>query len=109
MPRRTTISVSYYASIIERLHYAILEKRRGKASDGVLLLHDNTSIHKCNIVQTAIRKADFVELNHSGYCPDIAASDYYLFSNLNKFVCGKNFSRDDEAIDTVEDRLNKLT
>ena len=108
MPGGTTISGSYYASIIERLHCAIFEKRRGKLSDGMLLLHDNASIHKCNIVQTAIRKVDFVELNYSGYCPDIAASDYYLFSNLNIFVCDKNFSRDDEAIDTVEDCLNRL-
>ena len=108
VPGRTTISGSCYVSIIERLHCAILEKRRGKVSDGMLLLHNNASIHKCNIIQTAIRKAGFVELNHPGYCPDIAASDDYLFSNLNIFVCGKNFSPDDEAIDTVENHLNKL-
>ena len=37
----TTISDPYYASIIERLRCAILEKCRGKVSDGVPLLHDN--------------------------------------------------------------------
>ena len=108
LPGGTTISGSYYASITERLCSAILEKCRRKVSDVVLLLHDNVSIYKCNIAQTAIRKTDFVELNHPPYSPDIASSDYYLFSNLEKFVRGKNFSHDDETIDTVEDYLNNL-
>ena len=73
--RRTTISSSYYASIIERLCFAILEKRRGEVSDEVLLLHDNVPVHKCNIVQAAIGKAGFVELNHPAYAPVIALPD----------------------------------
>ena len=81
---------------------AILEKRDGKV---VLLLDDNAPIHKCHIVQTAIRKTGFVELNHPTYSPDIAPYDYYL---MNKFLRGKNFSNDDETIDTVEVYLNKL-
>ena len=108
LPRGTTIGCSDYALIIERLHCAILEKRRGKVSHGVLLLHDNAPVHKYNIVQAAIRKAGFVELNHPSYSPDIAPSDYYLLSNLKKFLRGKNFSLDDETINTVEDYLNNL-
>ena len=62
-------------------------------------------VDECNIVQAAIRKAGFVELNDSAYSPDIAPSDYYLFSNLKKFLHSKNFSRDD---DTVDDYLTDL-
>jgi hypothetical protein len=47
-------------------------------------------------------------LNHPTYSPDISPSDYYLFSNLKKFLRGKNFSLDSEAIDTVEDYLTDL-
>ena len=65
-------------------------------------------VHKCNTAKAAIQNAGFVERNHSAHSPDIASSDYDLFLNLNKFVCGKNFSGDDETIDTVEDYLNKL-
>ena len=82
LPHGTTISSPYYASIIERLHCTILKKRCGKVSDGVLLLHDNTPVHKCKIVQPAIRKVGFVKLNRSVYSPDIAPSDYHLFSNF---------------------------
>ena len=101
----TMISGPYYALIIERLRCAILEKRGGKV---VLLLHDNAPIHKCSIVQAAIRSADFVELNHCAYSPNIASSDFYLVSKLKKFLGGKSFSRVDEVIDTVEDYLNRL-
>ena len=77
----TTIRSSYYASIIERLCCAILEIHRDKVSHRALLFHNNAPVHKCNIVQTAIRKAGFIVLNHPVYSPNIASSDYYLFSN----------------------------
>ena len=79
-----------------------MEKGRGKVSRGVLLLHDNAPIDKCNIVQAAIQQAGFIELNHCAYSPDIAPSDYPLFSNLEKFLRLKNLSSDDEAVTTVE-------
>ena len=66
------------------------------------------SIHKCNIVQAAIRQAGFIELNRPAYFPDVTLTDYHLFSNLKKFLRGKNFSSDDEAITTVEDYLTDL-
>ena len=107
-PRRTTINSPCYASIIERLRSVIVEKGRDKVIRGVLLLHDNAPIHKWNIVQAAIRQAGFIELNHPAHSPDIALSDYYLFSNLKKFLRLKNFSSDDEAVTTVQDYLTDL-
>ena len=50
LPRGATISDPYYASTIEGLRYAILEKGHGKVSGGVLLLHDNAPVDKCNVV-----------------------------------------------------------
>ena len=72
LPHEITINGPCYASIIERLRSVIVEKRRGKVSHGVLLLHDNAPIGKCNMVQAAIRQAGFIELNHPAYSPDIA-------------------------------------
>ena len=108
VPRGTTLNGPCCASIIEQLRSVIVEKGRGKVSHGVLLLHDNAPIQKCKIVQATIRLAGFIELNHPAYSPDIASSDYYLFSNLKKFLRGNNFSSDDEAVITVEDYLTDL-
>ena len=104
----TTINGPYYASLIERLRSAILEKRRGKFSHGVLLLHGNAPVHKSNVAQAAIRQMSFTELNHPAYSPDIAPTDYHMFSHLKKFLRGKSFEFDDEAIATVEDYLTHL-
>ena len=54
LPRGTPINGLCYASIIERLRSVVLEKGLGKVTHGVLLLHGNALIHKCNIVQAAI-------------------------------------------------------
>ena len=104
----TTINGPCYASITERLHSVIVEKGHGKVSHGVLLLHDNAPIYKCNIVQAAIRPAGFIELNHPTYSLDIAPANYHPLSNLKKFVLLKNFSSDDEAVTTVKDYLTDL-
>ena len=105
LPRGITINGPYYASIIERLCSAILEKGCDKVSHGVLLLHDNASIDKCNIVQTAIRQIGFIELNHPAYSLGIAPTNYHLLSNLKKFLHDKNLSSDDETVTTVNNYL----
>ena len=107
LPRGTTINGLCYTSIIERLHSVIVEKGSAKVSRGMLLLHDNAPIHKCDIVQAAIRQAGFIELNHPAYSPDIAPSDYPLFPNL-KFLRLKNFSSVGEAVTIAEDYLTDL-
>ena len=101
--RGTMINGPCYASIIERLRSVIVDKGRGKVSHGVLLLHDNDPIDKCNIVQ-----AGFIELNHPVYSPDIALTNYHSLSKLKKFLRGKNCSSNDEAVTTVEDYLTDL-
>ena len=108
LPRGTKINGPSDASIFERLRSVIVEKWGGKVSHGVLLVHDKAPIHKCNIVQTAIRQNGFIELNHPAYSPDIVLTNYHPFSNLKKFVRLKNFSSDDEAITTVVDYLTDL-
>ena len=108
LSRGTTINGPRYALIIERLRSVNVEKGHGKVSHGVLLLHDNAPIDKCNIVQAAIRQAGFIELNHSVYSPDTALTNCHPLSNLKQFLRGKNFSSDDEAVTTAEDYLTNF-
>ena len=49
LPRGITINGSYYAPLLHQLHSSIREKRPGKLTRGVLLLHDNVSVHKSSI------------------------------------------------------------
>ena len=108
LPRGTTINGPYYASIIERLHSIILEKGRSKVSRGMVLLHDNAPVNKCNIVQAALRQVGFIELNACVYSLDIAPTNYNPLSNLKKSLRDKNLSSDDKAVTTVDDYFTDL-
>ena len=55
MPQKTTITGQTYANTITALREAIKEKRRGKLSAGMLLLHDNASLQLSAKSQAAIR------------------------------------------------------
>lgn len=64
LPHKETITGKYYAGVLKNLKAAILEKRRGKFSRGVHLLHDNAPVHKSAIASAAVRELGFQELNH---------------------------------------------
>jgi len=79
MPQKTTITGQTCANTIIALREAIKEKRRGKISAGVLLLHENAPVLMSAKSQTAIRQCGFQQLNHPPYSPDLAPSEYFLF------------------------------
>ena len=41
LPLKSTITGQYYATLLQKLRSTIKEKRHGKLSKGILLLHDN--------------------------------------------------------------------
>ena len=82
MPYRTTITGNTCASTMVALRENIKQKRRGKLSADVLLLHDNAPAHKSRTSRDPIRKCGFVELNHPPYSPDLDPSDCY-FRNIS--------------------------
>ena len=100
----------YFAMLIPKLREAIKEKRRGKLAAGILLLHDNTPVHKSNVALEAIRKSGFTELEHPPYSPDLAPSDFFLFPKLKKELRGRRFSNSSEVTQATEayfDRQDK--
>jgi histone-lysine N-methyltransferase SETMAR len=92
-----TITGEYYARLLEQLKEAVKEKRRGKCSKGVLLLHDNAPVHMSNVAMKAMHKCGFQMLNYPPYSPDLALCDYYLFPNMKKDLRGKKFESDEEV------------
>jgi hypothetical protein len=92
MPQKTTITRQTYANTITALREAIKEKRRGKLSAGVLLLHDNAPVHMSAKSQAAIRQCGFQQLNHSPSSLGL----FYIPSNEN-ISPGKRFSSDEEV------------
>ena len=107
LPPKTTMSGKYYANLMTKLREEIKEKRRGKLSAGILLLHDNAPVHKADVVIDAIRECKFKQLDHPPYSPDIAPRDYYLFRELKKVLRGKRFNCISEVISETESFFDK--
>jgi [histone H3]-lysine36 N-dimethyltransferase SETMAR len=109
MNKGNTVTGEYYANLMHRLRDAIKVKRRGKLTQGVLLLHDNAPVHKSRLSKAAVADCGFVEIDHPPYSPDLAPSDYFLFPNLKKTLRGTKFRDNDELIAAVEGHFAEKT
>ncbi|GBP92015.1 hypothetical protein EVAR_60116_1 [Eumeta japonica] len=45
---------------------------------------DNASVHTLFVARQALKDTGFGEIDYTPYSPDLAPSDYFLFSNLKK-------------------------
>ncbi|GBP24093.1 Histone-lysine N-methyltransferase SETMAR [Eumeta japonica] len=87
-------------------HEAVVQKRRGKLSRGVLFLQDNASVHTARVSTQALKDTGFSEIDHPPYSPDLAPSDYFLFSNLKKELRGRRFVDDNQMKMAVESHFD---
>ena len=79
-----TINGEYYASNLRQLKETSKSKRREKLRVGVLLLlQDNDPDHTAQVAIAEAERCGFELLPHARYLPDLAPSDFYLFSKLN--------------------------
>ena len=97
-----TITGEYYSNVLTRLKESIKEKRRGKLSQGVMLLHDNAPVHISRQVIATIDTLGFDVNNHPPYSPDLAPSDYFLFPNLKKDLRGRQFEDETQLKEAVD-------
>ena len=101
------INGTYYASLLTQLREIIKIKRHGKLTKGVLFHQDNTPVHKSVIATAAIHDCGFKLIEHPPYSPDLAPSDFHLFSKLKTAISGTHFQSDDDVIRAVDDFLNR--
>ena len=81
----------------------IHEKCLGKLSKGILLQQDNARVHTCKIAMDAVERNGYELIPHPAYSPDLAPSDYFLFPNLKKDICGCHFWSNEEVVAAVEE------
>jgi len=82
------------------------EKRRGKVSKGVLILHDNGPAHRALAAQKKLAYLGCQCLGYPPYSPELAPSDYHLSLELKKKLKGRHFSSDAEVIAAAETWLD---
>jgi histone-lysine N-methyltransferase SETMAR len=99
LPRGLTINSEVY---VETLKKRFRRVRPHKDMTKVLLHHDNAKSHTCLHTREAITKLQWTALPHPPYSPDLAPSDYHLFSPLKDTIRGKKFEDDEEVISEVK-------
>ena len=102
LPKGQTIYVEYCSALLVQLKDILKEKRRGKVTKEVLLLHDNAPAHRAHAAQKKLAYLGFQCLDHPPYSPDLAPSDYRLFPGLKKQMQGRHFSSDTEVMAPAE-------
>ena len=86
-----TMTGAYYAALLDRLVDQIRKKRPHLKKKQILFYDDSALSHKSNIAQPKKPELGFESLPHPPHSPDLAPSDYYLFPNLKRWVCGSRF------------------
>ena len=103
LAKKSTITGVYYANLLIQLRTGIREKRWGKLSKGILLQQDNARVHTCKIAMDAVERNGYKLIPQPAYSPDLAPSDYFLFPNLKKDICGRHFQSNKEVVAAVEE------
>jgi transposase len=78
MPQGTAITSEVYCETLKILRRAIQNKRHGKLTSSVVLLHDNVRLHTAARTQTLLEQFNWELFDHPPYSPDLAPSDYHL-------------------------------
>lgn len=105
LAKGSTINALYYANLLRQVRKAVVEKRRGKLRKGILFLQDNAPVHTARVARQALKEIGFDEIDHPPYSPDLAPSDYFLFSNLKRELRGKRFGSDEEMKAAVQEHF----
>ena len=101
----TVTSVNYSNMLRNELRPSIRSKRRGRLTQGVLLLHDNARPHTARLTINTITQLNWEVLEHPAYSLDLTPSDFHLFGPLKNALRGRRFAADDEVKEAVHDWL----
>ena len=66
------------------------QRRPGKLTKRVLFHQDNAPAHKFMVAMAAVRECGFELVDDFPYSPDLAPSDYFLFSQMKKIWLGSS-------------------
>lgn len=94
-----TLNSDYYMKLLVTLKQVIGEKRPKMQKKKILFHQDNAPCHKSAVTMKKLDDLGYELLPHPPYSPDLAPSDYYLFSNLKLHLQGRRYKSNEEVID----------
>lgn len=67
----------------------------------MLFLKDNAPSRKSTVAMTQFYELGFHMIPHPPYSPDVALCDFFLFSDLIFWLCGKQFSSNEDVVAAI--------
>lgn len=109
MPRGTTINSEAYCETLKRLRKAIKERRPGKLSKGIVLLHDNATPHSARVTLDLLeKKFKWEQWEHPPYSPDLSPCDFHVFGPMKEALAKERFGNDEEVKNGVRKWLTEV-
>jgi hypothetical protein len=75
---------------------------------GVVLLHDNSRPHTVARTNDLIKLFNWKIFDHPPYSPDLAPSDYHLFTKMKVCLATQHVHSNEELVDGVNNWLHTL-
>ncbi|CAK9818215.1 Histone-lysine N-methyltransferase SETMAR [Anthophora quadrimaculata] len=94
----STINGDHYRKQLDKVHEILKTKRSDRPKRKPLFLQDNARPHKAQETMKKIKDLGWKIIDHPPYSPDLAPSDFFLFSNLKRFLRGRSY----ETTDTMK-------
>lgn len=100
-----TVNIARYRQQIINLNHALIEKRPewARRHGKVILQHDNAPSHKAKAVKDTLSALSWEILPHPPYSPDLAPSDYHLFSSMSHALSLQHFTTYEEVKKWVDE------
>jgi len=103
----TTITSEIYCEILNKLRRSIQNKQRRMLTKGVILLH-NAWPHTAARTNALIKLFNWEIFDHPPCSPDLAPSDYHLFTKMKVWLATQRFHTNEELMDGVNNWLHNL-
>jgi hypothetical protein len=81
---------------------------RGMLTKGVVLLHDKARPHIADRTNVLIKLFNSEIFDHPSYIPDLAPSDYHLFTKMKVWLGTQHFHTNEELMHGVKNGLHNL-
>jgi histone-lysine N-methyltransferase SETMAR len=86
----------------QTLKKAIQNKWHGMLTSGVVLLHGNVYPHTVACTQALLEQFNWELFDHPPFSPDLALSEYHLFTYLKNWLRSQRFSNNEELMEGVK-------
>jgi [histone H3]-lysine36 N-dimethyltransferase SETMAR len=89
-----TVNTERYQQQMIKLNQVLRQKRPEyqKRQHKVILLHDNAPAHAAKRTKETIQTFGWGILSHAAYSPDLAPSDYHLFTSMGHALADERFT-----------------